>query len=130
MDALYAGVPVVTRSDGDHMAARVTTSANSVLGIPELNGNGVIEYEGIAVKLAKNFSFYASIREHLIDTCLQTEPMHRFWDVKRYTKDFEMGLELAFNNYMAGASPSHIFVGKNLADEAPDNRTIPAFDEL
>jgi len=132
MDALYAGVPVVTRSDGDHMVARVTTSANIVLGILELNGNGALEYESIAIKLAENFSFYTSIREHLIDTCLQTEPMHRFWDVKRYTKDLEEGLEIAFNNYMAGGSSAHIFVGKNnhSTDEAPENRTIPASDEL
>ena len=35
-DALYAGVPVVTRSDGDNMSSRVSTSANAVLGLEEL----------------------------------------------------------------------------------------------
>lgn len=112
MDALYAGVPVVTRSDGDHMAARVTTSSNIILGIPQLNGNSVSEYESIAVKLATNITFYTSIRAHLIDTCLQVEPMHPFWDVQRYTKDLETGLETAFDLFVSGNQPAHIFVGK------------------
>jgi len=36
-DALYAGVPIVTRSDGNDMSSRVSTSANIVLGLEELN---------------------------------------------------------------------------------------------
>lgn len=126
MDALYAGVPVVTRSDGDHMAARVTTSANIILGIPQLNGNDTSEYESIAVKLATNLTFYSSIREHLIDTCLQVEPMHPFWDVKRYTKDLEKGLEMAFDLYFSGKEPAHIFVGKtaNICDDPLIERCI------
>lgn len=113
MDALYAGVPVVTRSDGDHMAARVTTSSNIILGIPQLNGNGVSEYENIAIKLATNLTFYTSIRKHLIDTCLQVEPLHPFWDVQQYTKDLEYGLEAAFDLFLSANEPAHIFVGKN-----------------
>ena len=131
MDALYAGVPVVTRSDGEHMASRVTTSANIILGMPELNAYGLLEYESIAVRLAKNSTFYTSTREHLIDTCLQTDPMHRFWDVQRYTKDFEVGLEMSFKQYLSGNPPAHIFVGKaeeTLPDENVDRHL--ATDEL
>ena len=53
-DALYAGVPIVTRSDGDDMSSRVSTSANAVLGLEVMNAyDGVEEYENIA----KNFQF-------------------------------------------------------------------------
>eukprot|EP00957_Ditylum_brightwellii_P043297 3281311-Ditylum_brightwellii.AAC.1 len=51
-DALYGGVPIVTRSDGDDMSSRVSTSANIVLGLEDLNAYaGVEEYERIAIKL-------------------------------------------------------------------------------
>ena len=35
-DALYAGVPIIARSDGDNMSSRVTTSANIVLGLEDI----------------------------------------------------------------------------------------------
>jgi len=40
-------LPIVTRSDGDDMASRVSTSANLVLGLDELNAYGSIQYEDI-----------------------------------------------------------------------------------
>ena len=43
-DAHFAGVPIVTRPDCDEMSSRVTTSANVVLGLEELNAyNGARE---------------------------------------------------------------------------------------
>jgi protein O-GlcNAc transferase len=110
MDALYAGVPVVTRSDGDHMASRVTTSANLVLGMPELNANGLREYENVAVELASNATWFTTVRENLIESCLQTKPMHVFWDVKLYTKHIQNGLELAWKFFLSGEPPRHIYV--------------------
>jgi protein O-GlcNAc transferase len=83
-DALYAGVPIVTRSDGEDMASRVTTSANIVLGLDELNAyNGVEEYESIAIRLGTDEKWFKSIRTNLISSCLEKNPMHPFWDVPR-----------------------------------------------
>ena len=83
-DALYAGVPIVTRSDGDDMSSRVTTSANVVLGLEELNApGGTAEYEDIAIRLGTNRTWFRSVRTRLIDTCLQKDPMHPYWDVAR-----------------------------------------------
>jgi protein O-GlcNAc transferase len=84
-DALYGGVPIVTRSDGDDMSSRVTTSANVVLGLGELNAyGGTKQYEDIAIELGNNRSKYESIRRRLIDTALQTNPMHPYWDGKSF----------------------------------------------
>jgi len=110
MDALYAGVPVVTRSDGNHMASRVTTSANIVLEMPELNANNVSHYQDIAVQLATDSDKFDKLRHKLISSCLQTNPMHVFWDVKLYSENFQKGLELAWKHYLNGEPPAHIYV--------------------
>lgn len=79
-DALYGGVPIVTRSDGLDMASRVSTSANIVLGLDHLNAyDGPTQYERIAISLASNSSLFEETRRKLIDTCLETNPMHRYW---------------------------------------------------
>jgi protein O-GlcNAc transferase len=109
-DALYAGVPIVTRSDGDDMSSRVTTSANKVLGLNFLNADGVKEYEDIAIRIGNDKRWFDSIRLKLIDTCLQRDPMHPYWDVPRYVKNFERGLEMAWGSFLKGGATIHIQV--------------------
>jgi len=153
MDALYAGVPVVTRSDGIEMSSLVTTSANTVLNISDLNAkNGISDYMSIGIKLATNRIFYHDIRSKLIDTCLQgnnktntlidtclqgnnktntlidtcsqgnnktntNSIMHPFWDMKRYTWNFEYGLRMAWNMYLNDKSFDHITVIDDYDDD-------------
>ena len=108
-DTLYGGVPIVTRSDGIDMSSRVTTSANIVLGLESLNSyDGPQQYEDIAIKLGTNQSLYQEIRKKLIDTCLQRNPMHPYWDVARYVKNFETGLTKAWDLFLDGKAPEHI----------------------
>jgi hypothetical protein len=96
-DALYAGVPIVTRSDGVEMASRVNTAANVVLGLGELNAvGGLVEYRDIAIRLGTDRSFFGEMRERLLDTCLKRDPMHPYWDVERYVRDFEALLMMAW----------------------------------
>lgn len=88
-DALYGGVPIVTRSDGDDMSSRVTTSANIILGLEDLNAyDGPKQYEDIAIELGNNRGNYESIRRKLIDTALQKNPMHPYWDGKSFSLCF------------------------------------------
>lgn len=110
-DALYAGVPIVTRSDGDDMSSRVTTSGNTVLGLEALNArNGVRDYEDIAIRIGTDSNFYSLTRAKLIDSCLQRNPMHPYWDVARYVKNFESGLQTAWSAFLDGQQPNHIQV--------------------
>lgn len=114
-DSLYGGVPIVTRSDGKDMSSRVTTSANVVLGLEQLNAhNGVRQYEEIAIRVGINQTEYNQIRTKLISTCLQRNPMHPYWDVARYVKNFEAGLEAAWQIFLSGKDPEHIFVNESL----------------
>ena len=110
MDALYAGTPVVTRSDLQHMAARVTASANIVLDIEEMNSNGIQEYIENAVRMAHDSELYSSVRNRLVESALMENPMHPFWDVEKYVKNFETGLALAFRRYVEGSDATHIRV--------------------
>jgi len=109
-DALYGGVPIITRSDGEDMASRVTTSANKVLGLEELNTNSSSHLIDVAVKIGTDQKFFQTIRNHLIGTCLQQNPMHEYWDVQRYVKDFERGLKMSWERYVSGENPDHVFV--------------------
>ena len=110
-DALYAGVPIVTRSDGADMASRVTTSANQVLGLNHLNAyKGVEQYERIAIALASNATLFEATRRRLIATALKRNPMHPYWDVPRYVKNLETGLLSAWGRFIDGLAPDHIWI--------------------
>ena len=111
---MYGGVPVVTRSDGDDMSSRVTTSANVVLGLEQLNAKDSNEYADIAIKLGNEMEFFRDTREQLIHTCLQRNPYHPYWDVELYVRAFEEGLSIAFNRYLSETAFSHIYVPKDL----------------
>ena len=74
-DALYGGVPIITRSDGDDMSSRVTTSSNVVLGLEELNAYSSTEYEDIAIALGNDKVKFNGVRKQLIDTALQENPV-------------------------------------------------------
>lgn len=114
-DALYGGLPIVTRSDGDDMSSRVTTSANIVLGFDELNAyDGPRHYEDIAIDLGKNQAKYRRIRKKLIDTALQTNPMHPYWDAPRYAKNLESGFIAAWERFLAGDEPRTFEVVESL----------------
>mmetsp|Transcript_64687 Transcript_64687/g.131552 ORF Transcript_64687/g.131552 Transcript_64687/m.131552 type:complete len:825 (+) Transcript_64687:183-2657(+) len=102
-DSLYGGVPIVTRSDGDDMSSRVSTSANIVLGLEELNAyQGPRQYENIAIDLGNNPIKFKEVRRKLIDTALQTNPMHPYWDAARYALNLETGLLMAWDRFLAG----------------------------
>ena len=110
-DNLYGGVPIVTRADGDDMSSRVSTSANIVLGMSDLNAvKGASQYEEIAIKLGTNSKYYKTKRKKLIETCLQKDPMHPYWDVPRYVKSFENGLKQAWDQYLSGKPRTHITI--------------------
>jgi len=114
-DSLYGGVPIVTRSDGDDMSSRVTTSANIVLGLDELNAyDGPRHYEDIAIDIGNNATKYRNIRRTLIDTALQTNPMHPYWDAPRYVKNLESGLLAAWELFLLGEEPRSIEVIESL----------------
>ena len=92
-DAHFAGVLIMSWSDGDEMYSRVTTSEYVVLGLEELNAyDGVREHERIAVRLGTDEARFESAR--LVERCLRKNPMQEYWDTPRYVRNFERGLKM------------------------------------
>jgi protein O-GlcNAc transferase len=110
-DALYGGIPIVTRSDNLDMSSLVSTSANVVLGTQALNAyEGPRQYEDIAIRIGNDPAFYHEMRNTIIASALQRNPMHPYWDVARYVKNFEAGLKTAWSRFLEGLPPEHIYV--------------------
>ena len=88
----------------------MSTSANIVLGLSEyLNAyDGPRHYEDLAIELGNNPELFKTVRNRLIDVCLQRNPMHPYWDVARYVKNFETGLTMAWDRYLRGEPPEHL----------------------
>jgi protein O-GlcNAc transferase len=93
------------------MSARVSTSANTVLGLEELNAyRGPKQYEDIAIELGRNREKFEDVRTKLIATALQRNPMHPYWDAARYTNNLQTGLMEAWGRFLSGQPPEHITV--------------------
>lgn len=86
-----------------------------MLGLDELNAyDGPRQYENIAIELGNNPTKYRNIRKRLIDTALQTNPMHPYWDARRYAKNLEAGFMAAWERFLAGKEPGTIEVIESL----------------
>ena len=104
-DALWAGLPVITRI-GEQFVARVASSLLNALGLPELIATNDYEYEALALELATNKSLLKSTKKKLLHNKHSTP----LFDTKSYTKNYEEGLEKAFNLYKECKKPEDIWV--------------------
>lgn len=87
-DALWAGVPVITKI-GRQFAARVAASLLYAVDMPELVAQTDEEYEALIMKFATNKQQLNQLKEKLQANRL-SKPL---FDTKRYTKNFEAALE-------------------------------------
>ena len=107
-DALWGGVPVVTRGDGSDMGSRVGASVLTTLGLPELIAQTQEEYDAIALKLASDKLFYGEIRNRLVTANLATSPPNPFWDLQRYVRNLESGFTSIWSDYTHGKAEQHV----------------------
>jgi protein O-GlcNAc transferase len=104
-DALWVGVPVVTRR-GDGFAARVASSLLETLGVPELITETAEDYEKLALALARDPDRLAAVRQKIE----QGRTASSLFDTPRFARHLERGLELAYNRWFEGLAPDHIEV--------------------
>ncbi|MCB2074053.1 MAG: tetratricopeptide repeat protein [Novosphingobium sp.] len=97
-DALWAGLPIVTRA-GRQFSARVAASLLTAVGLPELITGSEEEYEALILDLATDRERLAAVRAKLAENRL-TQPL---FDTVRYTRDFESALETVFRQHMQSA---------------------------
>jgi len=102
-DALWAGLPVVTRL-GEAMAGRVAASLLRALNLPELITTTVDQFEDLAVDLATNLERLERIKRTLAANRL-TQPL---FDTRRFARDIETAYRRIIERYDAGLAPDHI----------------------
>ena len=104
-DALWAGLPVITRV-GEQFFARCAASIVNAVGLPELITKTDLEYEELSITLAKDKNSLHSITRKLENNRYKTP----LFDTKRYTRNIEKAFEEAYSLYQNGRSPQHIWV--------------------
>lgn len=104
-DALWAGVPVVTKI-GRQFSARVAASLLTASGLPELIAKDDTDYEEMIFALAQDPFSLQSITGKLMQS-KKTAPL---FDTKRYTRNFESGMRAAFRRLKEGSRPADIRV--------------------
>lgn len=94
-DALLMGLPVLTCS-GTTMASRVAGSQLRAAGLPELVAGDLAHYEALAVKLAREPTLLAGLRERLRAN-RHSAPL---FDMARFTRNLESALLGAWDEHV------------------------------
>ena len=106
-DALWAGLPVLTRM-GESFAARVAASLLNAIGLSELITTTQEQYEALAIELASNPGRLAEISQKLNRYRL-TEPL---FDTELYTGHLENAYVQMYERYQADLNPDDIDVAR------------------
>ena len=104
-DALWAGLPVLTRIGGT-FAGRVAASVLGAAGLRELITETSAEYERRAIALASDPARLAAIRGRLAQTRL-TMPL---FDTRLFTRHMEAAFAAMHRRHQAGDPPDHISI--------------------
>jgi protein O-GlcNAc transferase len=103
-DALWAGVPVLTRP-GEAFPARVGASLVTAAGLPQMACGSVREYEDAAVRLANDRAELEALRN-----VLKARERLPLFDTPRFVRDLERAFEVMWERYMDGKPPESFAV--------------------
>jgi predicted O-linked N-acetylglucosamine transferase (SPINDLY family) len=109
-DALWAGVPVLTRC-GESFAARVAASLLINIGLPELITTTEAQYEEMAVSFARHPALLAEVKSKLLKNRL-TSPL---FDTELFCRHIEDAYTQMYSRFCAGTSAEDIRVQKRKA---------------
>ncbi len=104
-DALWVGVPVVTRI-GSTFAGRVAASLLRAVGLPELVTELVQDYEALALKIAREPELLASFKAKLAQNC-GTFPL---FNTARFARNVEAAYTAMWQRHKRGEPPTHFAV--------------------
>lgn len=128
IDALWAGVPVITRKGG-HFASRAAASFLQALGLPELVTEDVESYRERALFLAQNPDKLLEIRRKLEKNRFSES----LFDSPRFTRNLESSYQMMWKRYEAREQPDVIEVPDCSDDAAVDGIEtweIPEIDDV
>jgi protein O-GlcNAc transferase len=104
-DALWAGLPVLTRMD-QSFASRVAASLLNAAGLPELITTSGEDYEQLALRLYRERGTLSALRERLAANRLTCA----LFDTERYARDLETLYAKMIDRHERGLPPDHLFV--------------------
>jgi predicted O-linked N-acetylglucosamine transferase (SPINDLY family) len=104
-DALWAGVPVVTRS-GEAFASRMAGSLLHAIGMPGLITNTPEEYVALAVRLGNDPALLAATKAKLAANRL-TQPL---FDTDRFRRHLEAAYVAMWERTQRGEPPDHLTI--------------------
>jgi protein O-GlcNAc transferase len=99
-DALWAGLPVVTCL-GQTFAGRVAASLLKAIGLPELVSTSLVDYEALALKLAREPAMLAAIKEKLA----RNRDGYPLFDTPQFTRNLEAAYATMWRQYQRGEPP-------------------------
>ena len=104
-DALWAGVPIVTKI-GKSFAARVAGSLLTAIELTELITTTEKEYEELALSLATDSNKFMKIKSKLAEK----KNSASLFDTEAYTKNLELAFVHAYQRYKDGLPPAEFKV--------------------
>jgi len=99
-DALWAGVPLVTRK-GTAFPGRVAASLLGAAGLPELIAESAADFERLAVRLAQQPAELKSLR----DTLAKNKSRSTLFDTDRFRRHIEAAYRGMWQRWLAGEKP-------------------------
>lgn len=113
VDALWAGVPVITLQGG-HFASRAAASFLNAAGLPELITYSLEEYRLLATRLATYPDRLRAVKEKLAAN-RTTEPL---FDTMRFTRNLERAFETMWERFRSDEAPAAFYVRDVRSDAA------------
>jgi predicted O-linked N-acetylglucosamine transferase (SPINDLY family) len=106
-DALWAGVPIITRS-GQTFASRVAGSILHAAGLPELIVDSEEAYEALALKIYRDHDYQLQLKQRVKESVA----LGPLYNAKTYTQHFELALIEVYERQSKGGRPSDLDVAQ------------------
>ncbi len=104
-DALWAGVPLITRS-GETFASRVAGSILHAVGLEELIVESEADYEALALRIYRDRAYHRQLKQRVRDGVEHGA----LYDAKKYTRAFEQALIEVYERHHRGEAPQDLEV--------------------
>lgn len=104
LEALWMGVPVITKRDGDRFASRHSTTHLTAVGLPECIADDAEDYVGRALALANDADRRATLKAELRET-MRISPL---CDGAAFTRALEQAYRLMWQRLCTGEDPAPI----------------------
>ncbi len=110
-DALWSGVPIITRS-GETFASRVAGSILHAVGLKELIADSEQAYEALALKIYRDREYHQQLKRRVKEGIAHGA----LYDVQTYTRHFERALIEIHELQRAGGQPQDLDVARLRSD--------------